>query len=245
MSQIMSEIVRCSVCGKKSEHYTLVSTSTFGEPDLDLRPPEMERSTMDTWIQKCPYCGYVSGRLDNISKVNAPFLKTDEYKNCLGLVFRSKLAEMFYQQYLIQVVEKNVNEAFYAALHCAWVCDDVGDEKNSILCRKYALTELNKLIKKSKDENLLILRADILRRAGLFQRVIDEYEKSVFADDLLNQIARFQVAKAYEEDASCYTLSYVENDAQAKPAENFVNKVVSVFQVIRDFFRKTDENLEE
>lgn len=37
---------KCAVCGKESEQITLASTNTFGSPDLDLRPPEMKRSTM-------------------------------------------------------------------------------------------------------------------------------------------------------------------------------------------------------
>lgn len=48
----------CGVCGGISEQTGLQSTNAFGSPDLDLRPPEMERSTMCYWVQTCPQCGY-------------------------------------------------------------------------------------------------------------------------------------------------------------------------------------------
>ena len=52
---------KCAVCGKISAHFEVTSTNTFGAPDLDTRPPEMMRSTMDMWVQECPSCGYLSG----------------------------------------------------------------------------------------------------------------------------------------------------------------------------------------
>lgn len=235
MSQVMTEPVRCAACGKKSEQNILVSTNTFGSSDLDLRPPKMERSTMVYWVQKCPYCGYVAEQLDKIPKINAPFLKTDEYKKCLGLVFDSNLAKKFFQQYLIQVVEKDAERSFYAALHAAWACDDAEDESNAELCRKYALVELDKLIEKTKDETLIIRRADLLRRARLFDKVIEDYENKIYSDDLLNQIVTFQVNRAYAQDSACYTVEdATENNV---PSQNIIDKTKGVLHCIADFFK--------
>ena len=36
--------VTCTVCSAKSEQTVIGSTNAFGAPDLDLRPPEMQRS---------------------------------------------------------------------------------------------------------------------------------------------------------------------------------------------------------
>src|SRR5438552_1767736 len=56
--------ISCSVCGTTSIQPVLASTNSFGPPDLDLRPAEMQRSTIWMWVQRCPECGYCAGSLD-------------------------------------------------------------------------------------------------------------------------------------------------------------------------------------
>ncbi len=243
MSQVMPEIVRCAVCGAKSEQLSLISTNAFGSPDLDLRPPEMERSTMEYWVQKCPRCGYVAEHLEKVPKIHAPFLKKDEYRKCLGLTFKSDLAETFFQQYLIQVVEKDTQKAFYAALHAAWACDDEGDEEKAVLCRKYALAELDKLIEKAEDETLFVQRADLLRRAGLFETVIEEYEDRVYSEDLLTRVAMFQVRKSYAGDSSCYTVA--DAMEEALPFPRIIDKAKGSLRGLADFFKLKSDDWEE
>src|SRR5919201_2873294 len=51
----------CGVCGAISAQQAIASTSRFGAPDLDLRPPELERSTLAWRCARCPVCGYVAG----------------------------------------------------------------------------------------------------------------------------------------------------------------------------------------
>ena len=58
MTMISTKFQTCYVCGHRSSYELVASTNTFGSPDLDLRPPEMYRSTMHTWIQFCDNCGY-------------------------------------------------------------------------------------------------------------------------------------------------------------------------------------------
>ena len=49
MTQIFPILITCPICEHEFEIYQLASTNQMGSPDLDLRPPEMARSTMDTW----------------------------------------------------------------------------------------------------------------------------------------------------------------------------------------------------
>jgi len=58
MTTYLSESTTCGACGRVFIHKSLASTNSFGSPDLDLRPPEMHRSTMASWVQRCPTCGY-------------------------------------------------------------------------------------------------------------------------------------------------------------------------------------------
>lgn len=200
---------KCSVCGIESEQRELSSTSAFGSPDLDLRPPEMQRSTMPVWIQECPYCGYISKSIDSITSIDQNFLKSDEYLSCSKRNFISNLAKKFYKYYLINLLDKNSEDTFYAILHAAWACDDINDRENAIFCRKLAIVELEKFIQNKSDETLLVQKADLLRRAGLFNRVISEYSTLVFKDETLQKIISFEIEKSKEEDTYCYTVDDV------------------------------------
>ncbi|MBU06018.1 MAG: hypothetical protein CL877_08750 [Dehalococcoidales bacterium] len=53
MTTIRDEEQICAMCGAKSTHRGIMSTNAFGSPDLDLRPPEMERSTMGSILRGC------------------------------------------------------------------------------------------------------------------------------------------------------------------------------------------------
>ena len=71
MTTFLQEKLTCVICGSTSKHEMLGSTNTYGSPDLDLRPPEMHRSTMDYWVQECPFCGYVYSSIEkNVNKSN-------------------------------------------------------------------------------------------------------------------------------------------------------------------------------
>ncbi|MBR4908658.1 MAG: hypothetical protein IKZ43_06585 [Acidaminococcaceae bacterium] len=47
MTTMFRQKYKCAVCGAEQEFYGIASTNSFGSPDLDLRPPEMQRSTME------------------------------------------------------------------------------------------------------------------------------------------------------------------------------------------------------
>ena len=69
MTTIMEFNQTCAVCGETSLQPVISSTSTWGYPDLDLRPAEMQRSSMFAWLVECPHCGYVAAKLENKSEM--------------------------------------------------------------------------------------------------------------------------------------------------------------------------------
>lgn len=209
MSTMMRVKCRCFVCGAESEHSELMSTNAFGSPDLDLRPPEMRRSTMPVWIQECPHCGYISGNIGDKTSVDQAFFKSQEYKTCSQRAFGSALAKRFYRYYLINLADENYEDAFFAVLHAAWSCDDVGDEENAAYCRKCAITEIDKMISSSQNETLKVQKADLLRRIGNFDAVINEYSGMRFEEPILQKIVAFQIGKARQQDTGCYTVADV------------------------------------
>lgn len=211
MSLPMHTTKKCAVCGMESEQIVLTSTNTFGGgPDLDLRPAEMMRSTMCWWIQECPHCGYISGSLDDETSVTNEWLKEDEYTQCSGLSFLSKLAEKFYKYYLINKADENPEDAFYAILHAAWACDDERDAENALLCRRLAIKEIDAVIRNQPyNFELKIQKVDLLRRAEMFHATIGECCNLSTDEELLTKIITFEMDRAIDGDSKCYTVENV------------------------------------
>ena len=211
MTLFDDENMKCSVCGKTSQHPVLVSSSQFGYQDMDTRPSELYRYTMNTWLMECPYCGYVAGNIEDELAIDRDFLESDRYKRCDGIEFKSGLSKIFYKRYLIECEQSDDRGVYHALLYCAWTCDDGHDEENSELTRRLAVEAANKIIESADDDvdSYIVMKADLLRRIGDFDRVIEEYENLTLDDDLLNRIVRFQVEKAYWKDSKCYTLEEV------------------------------------
>lgn len=207
MTMMKKESFICSVCGKESEQDVLISSNEFGSMDLDTRPPEMMRSTMETWLQECPHCGYVNTEIsrDGMSSILAPtIMYKSEYHEAFGLT--NDLAKRFYRYSLIQVdFEKKV----FALLQAAWCCDDDEDSEKAKTLRKKAAEILDKVIPKIEDRgsraNLQLMQLDILRRACEFEKAkqkCDEFTKPSEYDN----IVRYQQHLVEQKDDTCHTV---------------------------------------
>lgn len=207
---------KCFMCQQESTQVELMSTNAFGSADLDLRPPEMQRSTMTWWVQECPHCGYVSSNIENFTLVPIAWLKSKEYVECNSeLNMKSPLAVRFYKHYLFCKKGGLSEKAFGAIVNCAWACDDRSDEENAVYCRKLALLESDEIIKRGGgNETLLVRRADFLRRSKQFDEVIKRYEGMTFSEEILNQIIAFQIEKAKQRDVGCYTVKMAIDSAK-------------------------------
>ena len=206
MTTISNFKMECSVCGETSEQRVLSSTNSFGYPDLDFRPPEMKRSTMRFWIQECPNCGYVAGHLSDKLEIPKDFLKTDEYRNCEGFDFKSKLAGKFYKRYLIFNQMKNLEMSLINLQRCAWKCDDEEDPLASDI-RKMGIKIINEMLESDIEdkESFILIKADFMRRCGLFDELIKEFEGITLDCDEYNRVIQYQIEKAREKDDACYT----------------------------------------
>ncbi len=219
MSTIVFIERKCAVCGAVNEYTGLTSTNTFGGgPDLDLRPAEMMRSTMNLWIKECPECGYISENISDPTDVTQEWLQSEKYLTCDGISFESDLAKRFYKYYLINLEAQNTQDAFYAVLHAAWACDDKKDRINAKRCRELAISLAAALIEgghEEKDE-IQVIRSDLMRRAGQFDQLIAAYASVRFDEELLNQILKFEIEKAKDKDDSCYRVEDVTGDDEGE-----------------------------
>lgn len=197
---------KCAVCRETSPQTVLTSTSTWGYPDLDLRPSEMRRSSMFAWLQECPHCGYVAVDIENELEVSSDFLKSDEYLTCGGYEFKSDLARRFFKHFLVSKARGDCRSQFFSLLHCAWICDDAGDGL-AVEMRKMALKSIDKIdAKNDEKDNLKLIKADLLRRSLQFDELICEFEDVTFEDELKNGAIAFQLELAAKKDSACYTI---------------------------------------
>ena len=197
----------CAVCGATHEYRILTSTNAFGSPDLDLRPPQMKRGTMPLWVQECPDCGYTAEDVSDPTQIPREYLQSEAYKTCGGIRFDKPLAGRFYRQHLILLWDQKFTEAFFAMLHAAWVCDDADDTENAVRCRDIAAELLEMYVLPAEQEKeYLLLYADVLRRAGHFDKLLDKFSDTLLDNELHRKILAFEYVCADKKDAGCYTV---------------------------------------
>ena len=119
------------------------------------------------------------------------------------------MSKRFYRRYLISKAENDHNSEFYSLLHCAWACDDA-DDGLAVEMRKLAVDLVDKV--DDENENLKLIKADLLRRSLQFERLIEEYSDFTSDEELSYSIIRFQLGLAAMEDSDCYTIQEVVNE---------------------------------
>jgi hypothetical protein len=201
----------CAVCGGLSNQCRLTSTNSFGSPDLDLRPAGMARHTLGMRIQVCPHCGYAAGDISRSADVTREWLKNEIYQTCSGIAFESRTAKAYFRRSLIARQTGDEREEF-AALRCAaWVCDDAGERAAAAVCRKMAAEIVGKLLAAdSENTGLWVMKADMMRRAGMFEQMIEEYGRIFLNDPPLDRLLDFEREKAAAHDDGRYTLDDAE-----------------------------------
>lgn len=198
----------CSVCGKKSEYTVITEISAEGAPDMDLRPPMPHRSTMEYWVMECPECSYCNGTIETPLNADKSYLESKEYKTLGGMKTENPLVSRFVRKALVCLKNRDYAEAVQSYLYGAWVCDDSEDTDTAKECRTEALSimENSDVL---KDENFFLLRADLLRRNGQFEKVISDYGERVFKVPLMLLASQYQVKLAGNEDSSAHKMSEI------------------------------------
>jgi hypothetical protein len=226
----------CVICGEMCRNTVLMSTNTFGSPDLDLRPPPMQRDTMDTWVQCCRSCGFVAADIaENAYTVDAAALRSllerpaykaivvgkDTY--CLGNFERQALLEQW----------AGTPAAETKAWHnAAWSADDAALEaagedlspapflamadrfRREVIRLMWATLATTAADDPTRLHTQTML-VDLLRRSGAFEQaeqVCDELratgdEAVLGPDAVIGHILTFQRAKARVRDTACYTIA--------------------------------------
>lgn len=206
MSILMEREVTCAVCKEKSRQTVTGSLSAVGVPDLDGRPAPLLRNTMMYWLEECPNCGYIETdislpakkTLDKLKKSYKPF---DELTD-------SPLAARFakYACYLSNMV--NLSGACKNFLYAAWVYDDMKKYDRARMMRRFALDFANDLADSMiRDERCyyILLKADLLRRMGRFESVLemDENDSALDERDRWQMLFEKELAAMEDNEAHC------------------------------------------
>lgn len=215
MTTLYEELDECANCGSTHSFTAVGSTNAFGSPDLDLRPPPMERDILPLTVRECPDCGLCASRLSDVEGLDIAVVGSPEYTSMLRDPSFPTLARQYRAMALLAEVAGNSKRAGSALLRAAWACDDLGDEYSDAAsrCRKDVLATLKALHEagESLANDALsdqVLQLDLLRRSGDFDSAEMHAAALSIEDlpDLLAQIVSFQGLKAHARDRACYTV---------------------------------------
>jgi hypothetical protein len=207
MTDFEENNVRCFCCTQTSRQPGLLGSNEFGSRDLDQRPAEMMRSTMGSWLQECPNCGYVS----------ADLAKGDEHERCFVLTRKhaalrngphfSRLSARFLVRAASDAARGDFEQAFADTLCAAWDADDRDLDEVARALRKTAISYLAGRSFVSVDLRLKLL--DVHRRARNWAGATALAEQ-IMARKLehpFSAIVGFQLGKINSRDDGCYTVS--------------------------------------
>lgn len=215
MTTISNETVRCACCGTESEQARVYSTNRFGPPDLDLRPPEMERSTMHAWVACCPACGYCGPDLSEAASLDLQnVVQGEEYRAVLGNPQRPRLANLFLCEALLDERRNDHGRASRAWLRAAWSCDDAGLDDEATRCRLEAASHLEAAMEGGSDDvdhtgGGHALLADLYRRAGHLEQAAATYEEglAMAQNDIVRAVLLYERSLCEAGDRACHTVA--------------------------------------
>ena len=217
MTTLVSISATCVMCGTASNQTGVASTNAFGSPDLDLRPPEMQRSTMAFWVKACPHCGYVSSRLEaEIQDLEAVHrvMASPSWPDLIDNADRPPLVSIFLRHSLIRQALGDLQEAGLAALHAAWAADDMGDAASSAKCRRRAADLIIGVIKaggldEKADHSVRLQLIDVLRRIGSWEEAAAQCADLTgkMEEPIMNAVLAYQFKLIVGQDQNRHTVA--------------------------------------
>jgi hypothetical protein len=218
MTMILNEPVQCGHCKKTTEHPVLMSTNAFGYSDLDLRPPEMQRSTMNTWLQLCPGCGFCAPELSEVP-ADPAVLVSEPYRAALQATEFPALARRFLA-YALAHESSDPAQAAQSFLQAAWACDDAGQVEQAVEARRRSATWFRRCQPFADDEAGItqwVVLVDVLRRSGQFAEAAAECQGALAspgARDMIREVLEYQQRLIAEADPGAHDLSACAPETQ-------------------------------
>lgn len=196
----------CGCCGDKIKIAILSNPNCLGHSDLDSRPAPMKRWTMKFWVQSCPHCGYANLNVEKTFDGIKDIVNSENYKNYNNISAKSPLARAFIRCAMSCSACGDLEGGMCAYLHAAWACDDYKDNDAALKLREICELRLYELMKTYIKPEYYLIDADLLRRSGQFDKVIERYSSVHVYDDnnMMKKALAFEVEKAKEKDMGGY-----------------------------------------
>jgi tetratricopeptide (TPR) repeat protein len=174
----MKEIdVRCAVCGALTRAAELTSTSSFGPPDLDLRPQGPARWALEFQVQRCDACGYCARSLGKAPVGVRALVDSAVYRDVLERSKLPRLARSLFCSALVNEAAGAPDSAGWRFLEAAWACDDKHARAQSRTCRERAAEMFGRALELGEAEAsaavVHTLIAELWRRAGRFDDALE------------------------------------------------------------------------
>ncbi len=223
MTTLYEQTVKCAACGSENVFTVVGSTNTFGSPDLDTRPPEMRRSTMFAWVQRCPACGYCASDISSVDPEARALTRSEKYLGQLNNDKYPDLANSFLCKAMIDLEAKRFAEATWALINAAWVCDDNNCPEGANACRRMAADMLvqaedaGQQVAEPVGAGKAIL-VDLLRRSGQMDRALGTIKSacaSTSNEIILGGLA-YQQKLVEKQDATCHTIEEALGDSMPR-----------------------------
>lgn len=178
----------CAICNTESEYWIGDrSHSNFGQPDLDLRPPEMGRWIIERLVQRCSTCGYCASEIDfdtqlqerseeeleefvdDTGEVYYLNFKFDEYLDDIGLIvyssaYKAQLNDPNYPEMAnsflcAALIETALDDCVQAIWHTMNACW-ICDDKEKNNAAKSCRSKAFALIEIAHSKNLKVIQGD-------------------------------------------------------------------------------------
>lgn len=209
----------CRMCSAKSTYEEISSTNQFGSVDLDLRPPEMMRSTMRLWVQECTNCEYIYETVDKGQLSRTQFEELKQRSRWLDIATFSSNLQICnrFAKYALILESENQSPSKISQqfLRAAWDADDELKDDVAKVMRTEAAIYLAKAseelgpVDERNNRNFLLL--DILRRSGRFDeciRIIAQLKFEKF-EGILKSLLHFQASLVADRDMRAHELSKI------------------------------------
>lgn len=207
MAKIKLEKLICAHCGKESEQTTIYSSSSFGNMDLDTRPP-MSDMTLQYEVQECPHCHFCNNTIADATNIPESF--SPEYDALSKDNVISKAAKKFLLAAMLRSQLGDNLKAGEYYLKAAWIFDDENAQGAATDARKNAAKYFRKHVDATDDGDVAIMLVDVLRRAGDFNDAADLINLiGDTEDDLLNNVLAFEKSLISKNDTSCHNMGEI------------------------------------
>ncbi len=204
--------------------FVIGSTNQMYPPDLDWRPGEMARSTLEHQVAECSKCHYCAPDLAKkpqseaarkvIARPMPGHSLADKFARAAEIMAAEATATEFNADGMLQY-----SGVFF--LRAAWSCDDRNEGQKAAEFRRKAAEKLEQAVAKMIGANrevspeMLVMLCDIYRRIGEFEKAEKLAHAAINYKSRPQRMAELQLKLCREKKTDRHTLGEVSSYKQS------------------------------